>query len=119
MTRPGPKLLLHVEGMAVLAASAVAYERTGARWLWFAVFFLAPDVSMVGYALGPRAGSLAYNVVHTYTAPLALGIAGALAHQPSWAPVALVWIAHIGFDRLLGYGLKYETSFKDTHLSRI
>src|SRR5580704_9745257 len=111
MTRLGPRLLVRIEGMAVVAASALAYERTGAGWLWFAVFFLAPDVSIIGYALGQRAGSVTYNIVHTYTAPLALGIAGALAHHPSWAPIALIWVAHIGFDRLLGYGLKYETSF--------
>jgi hypothetical protein len=30
-----------------------------------------------------------------------------------------VWIAHIGFDRLLGYGLKYDTAFKDTHPGKV
>jgi hypothetical protein len=26
---------------------------------------------------------------------------------------------HIGMDRALGFGLKYETDFKDTHLGRV
>ncbi len=32
--------------------------------------------------------------------------------------LALVWFAHIGFDRMVGYGLKYPTDFFDTHLRR-
>ena len=33
--------------------------------------------------------------------------------------VAAILIAHVGFDRALGYGLKLPTSFRDTHLGRI
>ena len=72
---------------------------------------------MLGYLGGPRLGSLSYNVVHTYTLPLALGAAGAWADVRLALLVALIWLGHIGMDRLFGYGLKFESGFKDTHLS--
>ena len=46
----------------------------------------------------------------------ALGIIGMLVGAPLAVAVALAWFAHIGMDRLAGYGLKYPTDFKDTHL---
>ncbi|MDD9911252.1 MAG: DUF4260 family protein, partial [Ahrensia sp.] len=33
--------------------------------------------------------------------------------------IALIWAAHISGDRALGYGLKYESNFKHTHLGKI
>jgi hypothetical protein len=38
---------------------------------------------------------------------------------PIAGSVALIWLAHIGFDRALGYGLKYKAGFGFTHLGRI
>jgi len=88
----------------------------GPLWL-FAVLALAPDLSMLGYLAGPRVGSQTYNVVHTYALPAVLGAAGFLTGVAVAVLVALVWAGHIGADRLVGYGLKYESGFKDTHLS--
>jgi hypothetical protein len=114
-----PRLLLHVEGAAVLFATCVFYHQSNGNWLWFGLLFLAPDVSMLGYLAGKKLGATAYNLVHTYTAPiLLLGILW-LAGHGAYAWLALIWLAHIGFDRLLGYGLKYETAFKDTHFQRL
>jgi hypothetical protein len=114
-----PKLLLHLEGGATAALAVLLYVRAGGGWLLFAVLILAPDLSMFGYVLGPRLGSAVYNAVHNLVLPLALAAAGLLlASQPAvW--VALIWTAHIGADRLLGFGLKYPTEFKDTHLARV
>src|SRR2546427_5365719 len=114
-----PKLLLHLEGGATAALAVLLYVRSGGGWLLFAVLILAPDLSMFGYVLGPRLGSAVYNAVHNLVLPFALGAAGLLlASQPTvW--VALIWTAHIGADRLLGFGLKYPTEFKDTHLARV
>jgi hypothetical protein len=78
---------------------------------------LAPDLSMVGYLGGNRIGSLAYNDFHTYTSPLAVGAAAVLTDTRLALLVALVWAGHVGADRLVGYGLKYPSGFKDTHLS--
>ncbi len=109
-----PRILLRAEGALVLVAAAVAYHHLGGRWWLFALLFLAPDLSMLGSLAGPRAGAIAYDAVHTYLAPGALAILGAVA--PAVVPFALIWIAHLGFDRLQGYGLKYATAFGDTHL---
>ncbi len=115
----GPKLLLHLEGLAALLVACVLYHRFGGRWLWFGVFFLAPDLLMLGYAAGIAVGARIYNLGHTYAVPAALALAGYLLGMPELVLAALIWIAHIGADRLLGYGLKYPTAFKDTHLSRV
>lgn len=114
-----PKTLLRLEGMAVLAVAAIAYAASGQSWWLFAVLFFAPDLAMVAYLAGPRAGAAAYNAAHTYVVPSILGLAGVWSGKMPLLAVATIWIAHIGFDRMLGYGLKYATGFGDTHLGRI
>jgi hypothetical protein len=74
---------------------------------------------MLGYLIGSRTGAAVYNIAHTTALALPLAVAGYLAEQPGVLAVALIWIAHIGIDRALGYGLKYPTGFGDTHLGRI
>lgn len=100
------------------AAACVLYGKLELNWVWFAAAFLAPDLFMVGYALGPRWGAHIYNLGHTYLAPLVLAVGCVGIDSPLLRGAALVWAAHIGFDRALGYGLKYETHFKHTHLQR-
>ena len=114
-----PGLLLRLEGAAVLAGSLVLYFDQGFGWLALVVLVLAPDLAMIGYAAGPRAGAVAYDVVHTEALPVALGVVGVLAEEATAVQLALIWLAHIGADRLLGYGLKYPTAFGDTHLQRV
>lgn len=117
--RGGVRTLLRVEGLAVLAVSAAAYAQWGAGWMVFAGFFLLPDLSMLGYSWGPRVGAASYNAGHSYIGPLALLAFGAFAAVPLAVALALIWTAHLGFDRALGYGLKYQTAFGATHLGRI
>ena len=112
-----PRPLLHLEGATVLVASILAYHWIQAGWLQFAVLFLAPDISMLGYAANVRVGAISYNAVHCYVAPLALVGWSLGTNHHAILPLSLIWIAHIGFDRMLGYGLKYPTRFKDTHLN--
>jgi hypothetical protein len=114
-----PKLLLRVEGAAVFAAATALYFHEGHAWWLYVVLALAPDLAMIGYAAGTRIGALAYNTVHTYVLPVALAAAGVIAGANGLVAVCLIWIAHIGADRALGYGLKYPTDFKDTHLQRV
>lgn len=113
-----PRLLLRLEGLAVLILSLALYRETHTGWLWFALFFFSPDVSMLGYLRGPGIGALLYNAAHWYLAPLALAAAAWLAHAPALWPAVFLWTAHIGLDRLLGFGLKYPTAFGHTHLGR-
>lgn len=115
----GPKLLLRLEGLALAGAAATLYAHSGASWWLFALLLLAPDLSFLGYLAGPRAGAAAYNAVHTTLAPIALGLASAALDSPLALKIALIWLAHIGLDRGLGYGLKYGAGFGFTHLGRV
>jgi hypothetical protein len=115
----GARLLLRLEGFAAFAAAVAFYAQAGFSWPVAALFFLAPDLAMLAYLAGPRAGAIAYNLAHTYAPPLAFTLAGFLGGVPAAAAGGLIWIAHVGFDRALGYGLKYSSGFGDTHLGRI
>jgi Domain of unknown function (DUF4260) len=114
-----PRSLLRGEGLAVLIGALVLYFDAGYGWLALILLFLVPDLSMLGYFAGPRAGALSYDVVHAYVLPVALGVAGAVGGSDMAVQLALIWLGHIGLDRMLGYGLKYPTGFKDTHLQRV
>lgn len=111
--------VLRLEGAAVLVASLLAYRALGGPWLWFGILFLAPDLSMIGYLRGPLLGARIYNLVHTYAAPALVGAVWFFTPEPWTLRVAAIWTAHIGLDRMLGFGLKDPTGFKDTHLQRI
>lgn len=112
-------LALRLEGALVVTSAVLAYRSFGAGWLLFAVLFLAPDISMAAYGFGPRAGAAVYNLVHTYLSPAFLALIGFVLDLPVLYGLALIWMAHIGVDRLLGFGLKYPGGFADTHLGRI
>lgn len=114
-----PRALLHLEGAAVLVAATLVYFMQGRPWWVFLLFLLAPDLSAIGYLFGPRVGSITYNLAHTTIWPLLIGLAGWRLGWPWAAPVALIWLAHIGMDRMLGYGLKYPDAFKHTHLDQV
>jgi hypothetical protein len=111
------RLGLRLEGLLTLFAATYAYGRGDHSWAVFAALFLVPDVSFVAYLAGARAGAVAYNAAHSYIGPLLLVTLGLM--NGTIFPVTLIWAAHLGFDRALGYGLKYPTAFGDTHLGRI
>jgi len=112
-----PRPLLHSEGAAVFILSLFAYHGNHGSWPVFALLFLVPDVSMIGYLANTRIGAITYNAVHTYIGPLALAAYSFATVRYTMLSLSLIWIAHIGFDRMLGYGLKYPAQFKDTHLN--
>ncbi|MCT8999245.1 DUF4260 domain-containing protein [Chelativorans intermedius] len=113
------KQLLRIEHAALAAAALYAYHLSGGGWWLFLLLVLVPDLSMLGYLAGPRVGAWCYNAVHSWLAPVLLYLLGIAAGQPLMAQIALVLAAHIAIDRALGYGLKRESGFKDTHLGRI
>lgn len=113
-----PSFLLRVEGFAVLTVSFAAYHELNGNWLAFFLLFLWPDLFMVGYLVNVRVGAALYNLVHTEVGPLFLGAAAVFEQWHNALLFALIWVAHIGVDRALGFGLKYPTFFKDTHLQR-
>jgi Domain of unknown function (DUF4260) len=115
----GLKTLLRLEGLTLLAGMTLLYAVWGGSWWIYAILFLAPDLSFAGYLAGPRIGAIVYNTAHSYLAPMALMTAGFALPSPLTLSIAMIWLAHIGFDRALGYGLKYSAGFGFTHLGRI
>jgi hypothetical protein len=114
-----PDIILRAEQVAIFLAGVIAYLVLGGSWLLLLPVLLAIDLSMVGYLAGPRPGAITYNAGHNLVLALAaLGIGW-------WSGVgwlqllAVLWVAHIGMDRSLGYGLKLPSDFRDTHLGRI
>ena len=114
-----PRWLLHLEGAAILALSLYFYAKGHSSWWLFALLLLAPDLFMLGYLKDVKWGCTMYNLVHTLTGPLLLLALGLVLSKAAIIPYALIWFAHIGMDRALGFGLKYPTTFKDTHLQRV
>ena len=112
-----PRPLLHLEGAAVLIVSLLSYHWSQGWWLQFALLVLLPDLSVLGYAANNRVGAITYNAVHTYVGPLVLAGYSLGSNRPAIASFSLIWIAHIGLDRMLGFGLKYPTRLNDTHLN--
>lgn len=114
-----PRLLIRIESAAVALAAMIAYRQLGEPWWLFAVLFLAPDLSMIFYLAGPHVGAAFYNLVHVYAGPAILAGFGFLTGSAMAEALASIWFAHIGFDRMLGYGLKYARGFAFTHLGRL
>ena len=115
----GVRALLRFEGLSIFAAATAAYVVSGGNLWLFAALFFAPDLTFAFYTISPRLGGLAYNFVHSYATALALGAIGWLTGTPLVWQLALILAAHAGFDRAMGYGLKYATAFNKTHLGRI
>jgi Domain of unknown function (DUF4260) len=115
----GVRTLLRLEGLTLLAGMTLLYGLSGGSWWIYAILFLAPDLSFAGYLAGPRIGAIVYNAAHSYLAPMALMTAGFALASPLALSIGTIWLAHIGFDRALGYGLKYAAGFGFTHLGRI
>lgn len=112
-------ILLRLEGGVVLASAIAAYAYTNGNGWAFVGLLLAPDLAMLGYLANVRLGSLLYNIAHFYALPGAIIAAALLTNTPVLLHIGLIWTAHIGMDRLMGYGLKYPTYFKDTHLQHV
>lgn len=113
------KIILRMEGLAVLIATTLMYHHLGYHWKSFFILFFFPDISFAGYLFGKKLGCILYNFFHSYITPIALGILSWIYLIPNGQLIALIWVAHIGFDRSLGYGLKYAEGFSYTHLGRI
>jgi hypothetical protein len=110
---------LRAEGVATFVAGFAGFLYLGLPWWAFALLLIAPDVSMVGYLGGPKVGAILYNVAHDLASGVAiLGLGLAIGSVPVTAAGAIL-VAHSGMDRMMGYGLKLPSSFKDTHLGRI
>lgn len=114
-----PRRLLRLEGLALGILSVWLFARTGFSWWLFAGLILAPDLGMIGYAANPKLGAIVYNGSHTMVGPALLVVVHLVTGASVLLALASIWAAHIGFDRAIGYGLKYASRFGDTHLGVI
>ncbi len=110
---------LRAEGAATLAAGLVGFLFLGLPWWAFLLLLIVPDVSMVGYLRGPRLGAILYNLAHDLATGVVVAGAGLAIGSVPVAAAGAILVAHSGMDRMMGYGLKFPSSFKDTHLGRI
>jgi hypothetical protein len=115
----GVRTLLRLEGIVLFAGMTMLYALWDGSWWVYAILFLAPDLSFAAYLAGPKAGAIIYNAAHTYLGPMALMTLGFATAAPLTLSIAMIWLAHIGIDRALGYGLKYQAGFAFTHLGRL
>jgi hypothetical protein len=115
----GLRTLLRLEGLTLFVGMTLLYAVWDGSWWVYAILFLVPDLSFAAYLAGPRAGAIIYNAAHSYMAPMALMTTGFALSSPLVLSIAMIWLAHIGIDRALGYGLKYSAGFGFTHLGRI
>jgi hypothetical protein len=115
----GVKLLLRLEGLTLFVGMTALYAAWDGSWTVYLLLFLVPDLSILAYLSDARFGAIVYNTAHSYMAPMTLMTLGFGLASPITLSIALIWLAHIGIDRALGYGLKYSAGFGFTHLGRI
>jgi Domain of unknown function (DUF4260) len=114
-----PHRWLRIEAATLLAGSLIAYSSTHRSWWLVPVILFLPDLFMVGYLGGAHLGAIAYNLAHNTALPTVVVGLGWWQHQSLALAFGLVWLAHIGMDRLMGFGLKYNDNFQHTHLGHL
>ena len=115
----GCRILLRLEGLTLFVGMTLLYAVWGGSWWVYLILFLVPDISIAAYLSGPKFGAMIYNAMHSYMAPMTLMVTGFATASPLVLSIAIIWLAHIGLDRALGFGLKYSAGFGFTHLGRI
>lgn len=111
--------LLRLEGLSLGLLALFAFYLIDGSWFLFSILILAPDLSFLGYLKDPKFGAYLYNAMHSWIPALVFILVGYLIQEQTILSIGLIWCAHIGLDRALGYGLKYTSGFKDTHLGKI
>lgn len=113
------KSVLKMEEMFLTLLAFYLFLALDYAWWWFFLLLLAPDVSMLGYLLGPKIGAWVYNLAHHRGVAVALFLLGGIGQAGWLQAIGLILLGHASLDRVFGYGLKYTDSFQHTHLGRI
>lgn len=114
-----PNALLRLEGLAVFLLALAIFWQQSFSWPLFWSTVLLPDLALFAYLVNARVGARLYNITHSKLLPGALAVVAIAMSHALLSALALIWFVHIGFDRMLGYGLKYPEGFKVTHLGTI
>ncbi len=113
------KYLVKLEEAVLFFFSVYAFSRLDFAWWLYPALLFTPDLSMVGYLAGPKAGAWTYNIIHHKAVGLLLFILGTGFASQSLQLAGLILFGHSSMDRVFGYGLKYSDSFQHTHLGII
>jgi len=111
--------LIRLEELGFFIFSIYLFSHLPYPWWAFPLLLFVPDISILGYMINPEAGSYLYNFIHHRGIAVILYICGALLNRPLMALMGLMLFSHSTLDRVFGYGLKYTSSFHDTHMGRI
>ena len=113
------KNIIKLEEAAMFAVCLFGLYGLHAEWYWYIIILFGPDISMIGYLLGSHVGAGIYNIFHHKGIAAILYLSGIYLSSPVLMLTGLLLFAHSSFDRMLGYGLKYNDNFKNTHLGAI
>jgi hypothetical protein len=113
------KRSLKLESLAEFLVSIYVFSLLPFAWWWFVALLLIPDLSMIGYLWDERKGAVIYNIFHHKTLAIIVALGGLFLKNDFILLAGVILYAHIAMDRMFGYGLKYMTGFKDTHLGKI
>ncbi|MFP2996755.1 DUF4260 domain-containing protein [Spongiivirga sp. MCCC 1A20706] len=113
------KSIVKIEELAMFLLGVFMFNQLDFAWWHFVVFFLLPDIGMLGYAVNPKFGALCYNIFHHKGIALVIYFIGAYSSNQWILFAGIILFSHSCFDRILGYGLKYSDSFNNTHLGKI
>ena len=112
-------LILEEAAMVVFALYMLSFYNLGlSAWIW-ALLFFTPDIGMIGYVVNTKAGAVTYNIIHHKGIAIALASTGYLLSNEVMTSIGILLFAHSSFDRVFGYGLKYNDNFRHTHLGKI
>lgn len=113
------KTIIKLEELGLFILGIYFFSQLNYGWGWFLGLILVPDFSMIGYVFGDKFGALCYNVVHHRGIAIAVYLVGIYFSNTEIQLSGVILFAHSSMDRLFGYGLKYESGFKFTHLGEI
>ena len=111
--------LLKLEELGQLMLSIILFNQLDYPWWVFPTCILLPDLSMIGYLINTKKGAWLYNFFHHKLVAIIILISG-FCFNISWLTLAgVILFGHSSFDRIFGYGLKFDDNFKNTHLGWI
>lgn len=113
------KTSVKIEEAAQLILGIYLFSLLSFPWWWFVLLFFTPDLGMLGYLLGDKIGAFSYNFFHHKAVGIVTFLIGIFVNSTIFQLIGLIIFAHSAFDRILGYGLKYNKGFKFTHLGEI
>ncbi len=113
------KTNLKIEELGMFILGVYFFTTLEFSWWWFLVLILTPDIGMIGYVVNPKTGALTYNLLHHKGLAVFIYLFGIYVENELIRLIGIILFSHASLDRIFGYGLKYNSSFHDTHLGKI